>query len=143
MAVASALIDTSVGLLLNKDTEEARKLRESEIQREIDYVQQQLQGLARSHLLSSITLFKEGLLYLYKLKSTSDENQAKTTQSFAVAKDKQVAVPFGQSRVDRVSAESLKNLKLTNLDEPETRALLAAKRDFEEARIKGCRGLQQ
>lgn len=126
MAVASALIDTSVALLLNKDKKEARKLRISEIQREIDYVQQELQSLARSHLLSSITLFKEGLLYLNKLQSTSGGDQAKTTYSFAQAKDKQVVG----------SAAYFKNLKLTNLDETETRALSAAKRDFEEARIK-------
>ena len=138
MAVTSALFDTSVGLLVNKLREEAEKLRESDVRREIDYIKLQLDGLARSHLLSSITLCREGVLHLFKLKSRTGEDQVKIAQSGEGIEDRQVAVFASRSPIDRIPnlSRDLKDLKLTNLDDEEERALSAAKKDFEQARIK-------
>ena len=138
MAVTSALFDTSVGLLVNKLREEAEKLRESDVRREIDYFKLQLDGLARSHLLSSITFCREGVLHLFKLKCSTGEDQAKITQSGEGIEGKQVAVFASRSPIDRLPnlSRDLNDLKLTNLDDAEERALSAAKKDFEQARIK-------
>ena len=138
MAVTSALFDTSVGLLVNKLREEAEKLRESDVQREIDYIKLQLDGLARSQLLSSITLCKEGVLHLFKLKCRTGEDQAKITQSGEGIEDRLVALFASRSPIDRIPnlSRDLNDLKLTNLDDTEEKALSAAKKDFEQARIK-------
>ena len=138
MAGTSALFDTSLGLLVNKLREEAEKLRESDVQREIDYLKLQLDGLARSHLLSSITLCREGVLHLFKLKCRTGEDQAKMAQSGEATEGKQVAAFASRSAIDRIPnlSRDLNDLKLTNLDDAEERALSAAKKDFEQARIK-------
>ena len=138
MALTSALFDTSVGLLVNKLREEAEKLRESDVQREIDYLKLQLDGLARSHLLSSVTLCREGVLHLFKLKTKTGEHQAKMAPSEEEIEDRQVTVYASRSPIDRITSVSrdLKDLKLTNLDDAEERALAAAKKNFEQARIK-------
>ena len=121
----SALLDFSVALLVDKDPVEGRQLKESDIRQEIDYVKLQLNGLARSYLLSSITHYSEGVLHLFKLKSSSN-------------KDEMENAAYARSLTNPMTnvSQTLKDLTLSNLDEAETRALKAAKKAFEKARGK-------
>ena len=121
----SALFDFSVALLVDKDPVEGRQLKESDIRQEIDYVKLQLNGLARSYLLSSITHYSEGVLHLFKLKSSSN-------------KDEMENAAYARSLTNPMTnvSQTLKDLTLSNLDEAETRALKAAKKAFENARKK-------
>ena len=121
----SALLDFSVALLVDKDPVEGRQLKESDIRQEIDYVKLQLNGLARSYLLSSITHYSEGVLHLFKLKSSSN-------------KDEMENAAYARSLTNPMTnvSQTLKDLTLSNLDEAETRALKAAKKAFENARKK-------
>ena len=121
----SALFDFSVALLVDKDPVEGRQLKESDIRQEIDYVKLQLNGLVRSYLLSSITHYSEGVLHLFKLKSSSN-------------KDEMENAAYARSLTNPMTnvSQTLKDLTLSNLDEAETRALKAAKKAFENARKK-------
>ena len=121
----SALFDFSVALLVDKDPVEGRQLKESDIRQEIDYVKLQLNGLVRSYLLSSITHYSEGVLHLFKLKSSSN-------------KDEMENAAYARSLTNPMTnvSQTLKDLRLSNLDEAETRALKAAKKAFENARKK-------
>ena len=121
----SALFDFSVALLVDKDRVEGRQLKESDIRQEIDYVKLQLNGLARSYLLSGITHYSEGVLHLFKLKSSSN-------------KDEMENAAYARSLTNPMTnvSQTLKDLTLSNLDEAETRALKAAKKAFEKARGK-------
>ena len=121
----SALLDFSVALLVDKDPVEGRQLKESDIRQEIDYVKLQLNGLARSYLLSGITHYSEGVLHLFKLKSSSN-------------KDEMENAAYARSLTNPMTnvSQTLKDLTLSNLDEAETRALKAAKKAFEKARGK-------
>ena len=125
MDPCSALFDFSVALLVDKDLVEGRQLIESDIRQEIDYVKLQLNGLARSYLLSSITHYSEGVLHLFKLKSSSN-------------KDEMENAAYARSLTNPMTnvSQTLKDLTLSNLDEAETRALKAAKKAFEKARGK-------
>ena len=121
----SALFDFSVALLVDKDPVEGRQLKESDIRQEIDYVKLQLNGLARSCLLSSITHYSKGVLHLFKLKISSN-------------KDEMENAAYARSLTDPMTnvSQTLKDLTLSNLDEAQTRALNAAKKAFENARKK-------
>ena len=131
------ILKTSVELLVNKLQEEAEKFTESNV-REIKNLRLSLEGLARSHLLSSITLYREGVLHLFKLKSKTGEDQAKMAQNEEGIEDRQDAVYASRSPLVRAinAARDLKDLELTNLDDAEERALSAAKKKFEQACIK-------
>lgn len=72
------LFDIAVGLLVKKDRRTAGKMREEDLVREIDYLSFQLDAMARSHLLTSITLFKEGALSLFKLLDKSNRGKYHT-----------------------------------------------------------------
>lgn len=121
----SALFDFSVALLVDKDRVEGRQLKESDIRQEIDYVKLQLNGLVRSYLLSSITYYSEGVLHLFKLKSSSN-------------KDEMENAAYARSLTNPMTnvSQTLKDLRLSNLDEGEKRALKSAKKAFENARKK-------
>ena len=118
----SALFDFSVALLVDKDRVEGRQLKESDIRQEIDYVKLQLNGLVRSYLLSSITYYSEGVLHLFKLKSSSN-------------KDEMENAAYARSLTNPMTnvSQTLKDLRLSNLDEGEKRALKFAKKAFENA----------
>ena len=100
----------------------------------------QLNALARSHPLSCITLFKEVVLYLFKLvgnKGSAVEDYAEMAHSGVGMENREVEVCTGSQIVSLQNvSRDVKNLNLTNLDDAEKRALLAAKYDFREARIK-------
>ena len=133
MDPSSGLFGTSVGLFVNKEPVEARQLRESDFQREIDKVQLQLNQLARSYLLSSITFYREGVRHLFKLKSSSNGGETENA-------GKQIEV-FTGSPTNPISnvCPTLKDLRLCDLDDVEKRALLAAKKEFEKARSEAIR----
>ena len=84
-----------------------------------------MNGLARSYLLSGITHYSEGVLHLFKLKSSSN-------------KDEMENAAYARSLTNPMTnvSQTLKDLTLSNLDEAETRALKAAKKAFEKARGK-------
>ena len=141
MDKASVLFHTSVGLFVNTDQATARQLGERDIQREIENVQWQLNALARSYLRSSITFFREGVLHLFKLRNKgSDEEDYTKTEHFGAGiqnKCKQVEV-YSVSSTNPICdvSRGLKDLKLTNLNDANRRALQDAKKNFEEARKK-------
>ena len=134
---ASALFETSVGLVVNKDRVEAGKLRLSDVMHELDYIKFQLNALARAHLLSSFTLFREGMAHLFKLKGSAGEVRKETEQAGVRMKEEQLEVFAGSSRdpMSNVSG-SLTDLRLTNLDDADERVLSAAKKKFGEAHVR-------
>ena len=111
MDLSSSLFGISVGLFVSKEPVEARQLRESDIQREIDKVQLQLNKLDRSHLLSSITFYREGVRHLFKLKSSSNGGETENA-------GKQIEV-FTGSPTNPISnvCPTLKDLRLCDLDD--------------------------
>lgn len=137
MASEKDLFETAVGLLMRKVREEAKKLTEGDIVRGIEDFKSQLNALGRSHLLTSITFFKEGLLTLFKLfnKIKVSEHQTETKRAGRQRKDTQMEVGTQSDPVNMVS-RSLENFKMTNLDEDDLRVLSSAKDDFKQARIK-------
>lgn len=137
MASKKDLFETAVGLLVRKVREEAKRLQEDEMVREIDDIKFQLNAIARSHLLTSITFFKEGMLSLFKLfnKIKLSEHQTETKHSARQRKDTHMEVGTRSDPVNMVS-RSLEDFKMTNLDEDDLRVLSSAKKDFKQARIK-------
>lgn len=76
-SIVTTVLKATVGLILNKGRDlAADKLQEGDlteqqfcnmIVREIDDIKSKLDGLARKDLLTSISLFKEGIVFLYKV----------------------------------------------------------------------------
>ena len=76
-SIVTAVLKATVGLILNKGRDSAAdKLQEGDVTeqqfrnmlvREIDDVKSKLDGLARKDLLTSISIFKEGIAFLYKV----------------------------------------------------------------------------
>lgn len=135
------LFDITVGLLVKKDRRTARKMKEEDFVREIDYLSFQLDAIARSHLLTSITLFKEGVLSLFKLLDQSNTGKYHTEaapSSRETTEETEHMEIFKESSSDAMSTLSrgLKELKLTNLNERGNETLKTAKEDFHQARLK-------
>ena len=96
--------------------------------REIDDIKSKSDGLSRTDLLASISFFKEGIVFLYKVfvqARAKSENGAITTQAACAE-----AFPF---------AEGMRNLELNDLNESATRALSDAKERFKDARREATR----
>ncbi len=137
MASETDLFETAVGLLVKKDRTEAKKLKEDDIVREIDRIKFQLNALARSQLLTSITFFKEGVLSLFKLFKngklagchTDTEHSARKTE------DEHMEILARSDPINTV-ARGLKGFKMINLDKDDLRVLSTAKDDFKQARLK-------
>ncbi|XP_022792364.1 uncharacterized protein LOC111331507 [Stylophora pistillata] len=133
------LFDTAVSLLMKKARRTTEMMKEEEVVREIEHIKFQLDALAKSHLLTSITLFKEGVLSLFKIQRRQRGDSR--TETAQVTADLSVENQIDRSRespTDLSSAlyRSLQDFKLTNLDEEGQRALLTAKEDFHQARLK-------
>lgn len=136
------LFDITVGLLVKKDRRtKAGKMKEDDLVREIDYLSFQLDAFARSHLLTSITLFKEGVLSLFKLLDKSNRGKYHTetapSPGETTEETEQMEICEGSSP-DPMSTLSrgLKEFKLTNLNERGNKTLFTAKEDFRQARLK-------
>lgn len=61
------LLETVFGLLTKKVRKTKERMLEEDVVSEIESIKFQLDALAKSHLLTSITLFKEGVLSLFKI----------------------------------------------------------------------------
>ena len=80
-----AILKANVGLLVNKGRNvAAEKLKEGDVTneqfrnlivRELDDIKSKLDGIARTDLLASISFFKEGLVYLYKVKLNQEDGK--------------------------------------------------------------------
>ena len=142
-----AILKATVGLLVNKGRNvAAEKLKEGDVTneqlrnlivRELDDFKSKLDGIARKDLLASIGFFKEGLVYLYKVKP--NEEDGKKTQQ----REERVATPLKQevgsfeASVKTVSlVEQMRSLQLTDRDNSSARALNDAKDIFKQAREK-------
>ena len=137
MASGRDLFETAVGLLLKKDRAEAKKLKEDDIVREIDYIKFQLNALARSQILSSISFFKEGMLSLFKLfgKGKEVEYHAETEHPAGQKQGEQMGICARSDPINTIS-QGLKDFKITNFDEKDLRLLSSAKDDLRQARLK-------
>ncbi|XP_044182260.1 uncharacterized protein LOC122963047 [Acropora millepora] len=142
-----AILKATVGLLVNKGRNvAAEKLKDGDVTneqlrnlivRELDDIKSKLDGIARKDLLASIGFFKEGLVYLYKVKP-KEEGGKKTQQ-----REERVATPLKQevgsseASVKTVSlVEQMRSLQLTDRDNSSARALNDAKDIFKQAREK-------
>lgn len=142
-SIVTTVLKATVGLILNKGRDlAADKLQEGDlteqqfrnmIVREIDDIKSKLDGLARKDLLTSISLFKEGIVFLYKVldeKFICKEGTA-TKQGSREGTTQLSLQSFGTD-VDKVSL--LRGID--SLDDSGKRALADAKKRFDEARMK-------
>ena len=61
------LFEAAISLLTRKVRKTKGRMMEEDVVGEIELIKFQLDALAKSHLLTSITLFKEGLFSLFKI----------------------------------------------------------------------------
>lgn len=153
-AIVTAVLKATVGLLLTKGRDcLAKKLQEGDVTdeqfrniivRELDDIKSKLDGLARKDLLTSISFFKEGIVFLSKVldkkyyANCGPEPSKVKTRNEAAEKDKST------ERLDLATAD-VKTVSLSvkgqetlfaELDESGKRALADAKKRFDEARMK-------
>jgi len=145
-----AILKATVGLLVNKGRNvAAEKLKEGDVSneqfrnlivRELDDIKSKLDGIARTDLLASISFFKEGLVYLYKVKlNQEDGNETQHGEDRAATPLKQ-DVRSSEASVKTVSlAEQMRSFQLTDGDDSSARALNDAKDRFKQAREKATR----
>jgi len=135
------VLNATVGLILNKGRDlAANKLKEGDvierqfrdmIVREMDDIKSKLDGLARKDLLTSISIFKEGIVFLYKvLEGTANEQEA-VTQGTREGTTQLILLSL-ETDVDKVSIVN----EMDTLDASGKRALADAKQRFDEARVK-------
>lgn len=116
------------------------------IVREIDDIKSKLDGISRKDLVASISFFKEGLVYLYKvldIKNGDEEGTTtRTTAKGAVATEGEKVEVILQSSEACMKTVFLANemtnfmIQLTDQDVLATRALSDAKDRFKDARRK-------
>ena len=140
-SIVTAVLTATVGLILNKGRNlAAGKLQEGDvteqqfrdmIAREIDDIKSKLDGLARRDLLTSISIFKEGIVFLYKVleikfickEGTATEKGGGTTH---------LSLQSFETDVGKVSLLR----RMDSLGDSTKRALADAKKRFDEARVK-------
>ena len=148
VSIVTAVLKATVGLILHKGRDlAADKLQEGDVTeqqfrnmivREIDDIQSNLDGLARKDLLTSISIFKEGIVFLYKVldmkficKERTATEQGAITQGSREGTT-QLSLQSFETDVDKVSL--LRGMD--SLDDFCKRALADAKKPFDEARVK-------
>ena len=135
----TAVFKATIGLLVNKGRDKlAEKLNEGDVTdqkfrglivREIDEIKSKLDGLARTPLKTSMSLFKEGIELLYEVFESarpSSENRAIEAAATACVE------PFD-------IAKEMRKLQLTALDESAMRKLSRAMETFGEARLEAVK----
>ena len=134
------LFEAAISLLTRKARKTKGRMKQEEVVNEIELIKFQLDALAKSHLLTSITLFKEGLLSLFRVLDRNERGDyrsktAQLTAAFSAENQKDVSQ---ESPTDLSSSfyRGLQDFKLAKLDEEGHRALLTAKEDFHQARLK-------
>ena len=142
-----AILKATVGLLVNKGRNvAAEKLKEGDVTneqlrnlivREIDDVQSKLEGIARKDLLASISIFKEGLVYLYKVKPNEQDGKKMQQREERATTPLKQEVGSPETSIKTVSlVEEMRSLQLTDRDNSSARALNDAKDRFKQAREK-------
>ena len=148
-SIVTAVLKATVGLILNKGRDLAvNKLQEGDVTeqqfrnmlvREIDDIKSKLDGLARKDLLTSISIFKEGIVFLYKMldkKFSCKEGTATKQGAFTQGSREGTTQLSWQSFETDVGKFSLLR-GMESLDDSGKRALADAKKKrFDEARMK-------
>ncbi|XP_015760442.1 PREDICTED: uncharacterized protein LOC107339641 [Acropora digitifera] len=140
-----AILKGTVGLLVNKGRNvAAEKLKEADVTneqlrnlivRELDDIKSKLDGIARKDLLTSIGFFKEGLIYLYKVKPNEEDGKKTQQREDRAATPLKQEVESSEASVKTVSlVEEMRSLQMTDRDDSSTRALNDAKDIFKQAR---------
>ena len=154
-AVVTAVLKATLGLLLAKGRDcLAKKLQEGDVTddqfrcmivRELDDIKSKLDGLARKDLLTSISFFKEGIVFLsnvldkkcyanYEPESSKVKTRDETEEH---EKDKSTErLDLLTADVKTVSLVRGQETLFAELDESGKRALADAKKRFDEARMK-------
>ena len=143
----SAILRATVGLLVNKGRNvAAEKLKDGDVTNEqlsklivceLDDIKAKLDGIARKDLLASISFFKEGLVYLYKVKPNEEEGQKTQQGEDNAATPLKQDVGSSEASVKTVSlAEKMRSFQLTDRNSSSGRALNHAKERFKEAQKK-------
>ena len=143
----AAILKATVGLLVNKGRNvAAEKLKEGDVTNEqlrnlivseLDDIKSKLDGIARKDLLTSICFFKEGLVYLYKVKPKEKHGKKMQQGEDSAATLLKQDVGSSEASVKTVSlAEEMRSFQLTDRDNSSARALNDAKEGFKEARKK-------
>ena len=142
-----AILKATVGLLVNKGRNvAAEKLKDGDVTneqlrnlivRELDDIKSKLDGIARNDLLASITFYKEGLFYLYKVKPNEEDGKKTQQREERAATPLKQEVGSSEASVKTVSlVEEMRSLQLTDRDNSSARALNDAKDIFKQAREK-------
>ena len=142
-----AILKATVGLLVNKGRNvAAEKLKDGDVTneqlrnlivRELDDIKSKLDGIARKDLLASIGFFKEGLVYLYKVKPNEEDGKKTQQREDRAATPLKQEVGSSEASVKTVSlVEEMRSLQLTDRDNSSARALNDAKDIFKQAREK-------
>ena len=142
-----AILKATVGLLVNKGRNvAAEKLKDGDVTneqlrnlivRELDDIKSKLDGIARKDLLASIGFFKEGLVYLYKVKPNEEDGKKTQQREDRAATPLKQEVGSSEASVKTVSlVEEMRSLQLTDRDNSSARALNDAKDRFKQAREK-------
>ena len=138
-SIVTAVLKATLGLLVNKARDlAADKLKEGDVTeeqfrnmvvREIDDIKSKLDGLARKDLLTSISFFKEGVVFLYQVldtKPSGEEGTATEEGAVGTAGVNTVSLVLGKER----------EVVLSELDGSDKKALSKAKKRFDNARMK-------
>lgn len=146
-SILTAVLKASIGLLLNKGRDSAaEKLKEGDVTeqqfrnmivREIDDIRSKLDGLSRKDLLTSISIFKEGIVFLYKvldMKSSGEEGTA--TEQGTVTQGTWEGTSQLSLRSLETDVKVSHAMDMESLNAAGKRALADAKKRFDEARMK-------
>ena len=147
-SIVTAVLKATVGLILNKGRDlAADKLQEGDVTeqqfrnmivREIDDIKSKLDGLARKDLLTSVSIFKEGIVFLYKvldMKFSCKEGTATKQRAITQgSREGTTQLNFQTFETDGDKTSLLRGID--SLDDSGKRALADAKKRFDEARMK-------
>ena len=141
-SIIEAVLKSTIGLIVDKGRDlAAKKLTEGDVTderfrsmiiRELDDIKSKLDGMARKDLLTSISFFKEGIVFLYQVLDkiiSGEEGQLRATEHEAVGGREET-----YAGVNTVSL--LSEFVVSDLDDAGKRALSDGKKRFDEARIK-------
>ncbi|XP_044182676.1 uncharacterized protein LOC122963320 [Acropora millepora] len=142
-----AILKKSVDLLVNKGRNvAAEKLKDGDVTNEqlrnsivseLDDIKSKLDGIARKGLLTSIGFFKEGLVYLYKVKPNEEDGKKTQQREVGAATPLKQEIESSEASVKTVSlVEEMRSLQLTDQGNSSSGALNDAKDRFKQAREK-------
>lgn len=139
-AIVTAVLTGTLGLLLKKSRQIlAEKLKDGDatdqqlrswIIEEFDNVNSKLDAMSRKDLKTSLSFFKEGIVFLNKVMDS--KASAVETSMGKSAEETELSASAGVNRTSLV--EGLRKLHSTNLDESAKTALFDAKKRFDDAR---------